>query len=214
MKILAVSDTVVQSLYSPQVSSRFPKVDLVVSCGDLPYEYPEYLTSLLNASLYFIRGNHDRAAQNPLQPHPAPLGGIDLHRRSVNHTGLLLAGVEGSIRYKDGPFMYSQSEMWLHVFRLIPALLLNKIRHGRYLDVFVTHAPPFGIHDQADYAHQGIRAFRWFDTVFQPLYHLHGHIHLYGRNQRQVSTLGSTQILNCYGFQEIDVPSDKSARAG
>lgn len=205
MKILAVSDTVVDSLYSPQISSRFPKVDLVVSCGDLPYYYPEYLASLLNASLYFIRGNHDLAAQNLLQPHPAPVGGIDLHRRSVNHAGLLLAGVEGSIRYKDAPFMYSQSEMWFHVFRLIPALLLNKIRHGRYLDVFVTHAPPLGIHDQADHAHQGIRAFRWFDDVFQPVYHLHGHIHLYGGNQRRVSTLGLTRIINCYGFQEIDL---------
>ncbi|RCK76370.1 MAG: hypothetical protein ANABAC_0521 [Anaerolineae bacterium] len=206
MRILAVSDTVLDYLYSPQISNRFLKVDLVISCGDLPYYYPEYLTSLLNASLYFIRGNHDRSADTPLQPHPAPLGGVDLHLRSVNHAGLILAGVEGSIRYKEGPFMYSQSEMWLHVFRLLPALWINKLRYGKFIDVFVTHAPPFGIHDQTDYAHQGIRAFRWFDQVFQPAYHLHGHIHLYGQEQRQFSRLGKTQVINCYGFQEIIVP--------
>ncbi|PWH16219.1 MAG: metallophosphoesterase [Anaerolineae bacterium] len=206
MRILAVSDKVIDTLYSPQVRTRFSKIDLVVSCGDLPYAYPEYLTSLLNASLYFIRGNHDLAADHPYKSPPAPLGGVDLHLRSINHEGLLLAGVEGSIRYKEGPFMYSQSEMWLHVFRLLPALLLNKVRYGRYLDVFVTHAPPFGVHDQADYAHQGIRAFRWFDEVFQPFYHLHGHIHLYGTEQRQTSELGLTKVINCYGYQEISIP--------
>jgi Icc-related predicted phosphoesterase len=62
------------------------------------------------------------------------------------------------------------------------------------------------IHDQADYAHQGIRAFRWLDEVFQPAYHLHGHIHLYGRDQRQVSGLGYTQVVNCYGYKEICLP--------
>ncbi len=206
MKILAVSDTVIDSLYSPQVRSRFTDVNLVISCGDLPYYYPEYLTSLLNAALYFIRGNHDRSADSPLQPHPAPMGGVNLHRRVVNHEGLLLAGIEGSIRYKDGPFMYSQQEMWFYVFRLVPALLYNKIRYGRYLDVFVTHAPPAGIHDQEDYAHQGIRAFRWFIEVFKPRYHLHGHIHLYGLQERQESCLASTQVINCYGFREILIP--------
>lgn len=206
MKILAVSDTVIDALYSPHVRTRFSKVDVVISCGDLPYYYPEYLSCLLNASLYFIRGNHDLAAEHPLKPPPAPMGGVDLHLRSAHHSGFFLAGVEGSIRYKDGPFMYSQSEMWFHIFRLLPALFFNKLRYGRYLDVFVTHAPPFGIHDQTDYAHQGIRAFRWFDEVFQPLYHLHGHIHLYGRDQRQISSLGSTQVVNCYGYQEISLP--------
>lgn len=203
MKILAVSDTIVNSLYSPHVNQRFSKIDIIISCGDLPYYYPEYLTSLLNAALYYIRGNHDRASDHPLKPHPAPLGGVDLHRRSVNHQGVLLAGVEGSIRYKSGPFMYTQSEMWLHVFRLVPSLIINKLRYGRYLDIFVSHAPPFGVHDQKDYAHQGIRAFRWLDRVFQPRYHLHGHIHLYGVDQRQESFFGSTQVINCYGFREI-----------
>jgi Icc-related predicted phosphoesterase len=206
MKILAVSDIVLDALYSPQVARRFSGIEVVISCGDLPYSYPEYLMSLLNAALFFIRGNHDQATDSFQKPQPFPLGGIDLHLRSIHHEGILLAGVEGSIRYKEGPFMYSQNEMWLHVLRLVPAMLLNKIRFGRYLDIFVTHAPPFGIHDQGDYAHQGIRAFRWFDEVFQPKMHLHGHIHLYGKSKDQKSHLGSTQIINCYGFQEIVIP--------
>lgn len=205
MKILAISDIVLDALYSPQVSQRFSDIDVVISCGDLPYYYPEYLMSLLNAALYFVRGNHDKAAESHLQSHPFPLGGIDLHLRLINHDGILLSGVEGSIRYKQGPFMYSQNEMWIHVFRLVPAMFLNRIRFGRFLDVFVTHAPPIGVHDRPDYAHQGIRAFRWFDLVFQPKYHLHGHIHLYGNHKEQKTHLGSTQIINCYGFQEIVV---------
>lgn len=208
MKILAVSDTVIEGLYSGGVVNRFAGTDLIISCGDLPYAYPEYLLSMLNATLFFVRGNHDISSQSWQIQHPGPLGGFDLHKRITQYKGLLLAGVEGSLRYREGPFMYSQSEMWMNVFELVPGLIVNRLRFGRFLDIFVTHAPPFGIHDETDLPHQGIKAFLWLDRVFSPLFHLHGHIHLYNHNSNRETLLGDTRIINCYGFREILISLD------
>ncbi len=205
MKILAISDTVIEGLYSGGVTQRFAGTELVISCGDLPYAYPEYLLSMLNAALFYVRGNHDVSVQNWQVPQPGPLGGFDLHKKITRFNGLLLAGIEGSLRYRDGPFMYSQNEMWMNVFELIPGLIVNRMRYGRFLDIFVTHAPPFGIHDEIDLPHQGIKAFTWFDRVFSPKFHLHGHIHIYNHNVKRETVFDGTRIINCYGYQEITV---------
>jgi len=114
----------------------------------------------------------------------------------------VFAGVEGSLRYRPGPFQYTQREMWWHVFSLVPALLRNKLVYGRYIDVFVTHAPPRGIHDKDDLTHQGIDAFRWFIKVFKPDYHFHGHIHVYRPDEVTESLFGSTQVINTFGHKE------------
>jgi predicted phosphodiesterase len=59
MKILSVSDRVVSTLNDNFDAERFPKVDLILSCGDLPPEYLSYLVSSFNAPLYYVRRNHD-----------------------------------------------------------------------------------------------------------------------------------------------------------
>jgi Icc-related predicted phosphoesterase len=135
----------------------------------------------------------------------APAGGIDLHRRVVRHGGVLLAGVEGSVRYRPGPYQYSQIEMWLHVASLIPALWVNRLRYGRFLDILVSHAAPLGVHDQPDLPHQGIAALRWLDRIFQPRLHLHGHIHRIGPREPVETLLGVTRVVNVYSFQELEL---------
>jgi predicted phosphodiesterase len=42
MKMLAISDTRIDFIYSPLVKDRFSKVDIVISCGDLPYYYSHF----------------------------------------------------------------------------------------------------------------------------------------------------------------------------
>jgi Icc-related predicted phosphoesterase len=75
----------------------------------------------------------------------------------------------------------------------------------RYLDIFISHAPPWGIHDQPDLPHQGIKAFRWLIETFQPRYHFHGHIHVYRKDQQTATQLGRTTVLNTYGYLETQV---------
>jgi uncharacterized protein len=203
-QILTVSDVVIPFIYSISIKNKFKDIELVIGCGDLPYFYLEYILSSLNVPLFYVRGNHDKVIEYSGEAQrAAPAGGTDLHCRVVNYQGLLMAGVEGSLRYRPGHFQYSQSEMWVHVLSMVPALFMNHLRFGRYLDIFVTHAPPQGIHDMPDLPHQGIKAFRWLLKVFKPTYQFHGHIHLYRPDAVYQTLFEQTQIINSFGYQEI-----------
>ncbi|HBF40806.1 MAG TPA: metallophosphoesterase [Anaerolineaceae bacterium] len=214
LHLLGLSDIEIGFVYSPMVVERFQNIDLIFSCGDLPYYYLEYVVSMLNVPMYYVRGNHASKVEfTSAGDRTNPWGAVNLHRRVLeDDTGLLLAGLEGSLQYNRGPYQYSQNEYWYMVYRLVPSLLLNKIRFGRYLDVFITHAPAWHIHDQSDRPHQGIKAFRWLIDVFQPAYFLHGHIHVLRNDTITRTQVGNTQILNVYGFREfeIDTPAKRS----
>jgi hypothetical protein len=210
MKILSVSDTEISFLYSPTIKQRFGDVDLIISCGDLPYYYLEFMISMLDVPLYYVRGNHSNKVEfTSAGERKSPWGGIDIHRKiKQDSSGLLMAGIEGSIRYNYGPQQYTQIEMWTMVLMLTPGLILNKMRYGRFLDVFVTHSPPWKIHDCDDRPHIGIKAFRWFLQVFKPVYHLHGHIHVYRQDTITETVVGSTRVLNSYGYRELMINPD------
>ncbi len=206
MKILSVSDVELGIIYSPQITRRFEDVDLLIGCGDLPYYYLEYMISTLNVPMYYVRGNHSSLVeQGSGGERREPWGAVDIHRRVVSDaTGLILAGVEGSIRYNFGSHQYTQGQMWTMVFLMTPALFWHRLRYGRYLDIFVTHAPPWKIHDADDLPHQGIRAFNWLARVFKPAYHLHGHIHIYRSDTITETQVGSTRVVNSYGYRKLE----------
>lgn len=208
LKILVVSDEVDPLVYSPAIKQRYGSVDLVISCGDLPYDYLDYIMTSLNCPFYYVHGNHD---QTPLSSSTTPesyeLGGENLHRRISRRKDLILAGVEGCILYnRRSVYQYPQYQFWNFVLGLVPGLLFNKLRYGRYLDLFVTHAPPEGIHDRSDWAHQGIKAFQWLIKVFQPSLHVHGHIHLYRPGEVWESTYGRTRVINAFRSRLIEFP--------
>lgn len=209
MKILAVSDRVLDPLYSGQVGQLFPDVDLLISCGDLPFYYLDFLTSALNAPLLYVRGNHDGGPQYAADGRiwSDVRGGMDIHGKVVARKGLILAGLQGSMRYKPyGEYMYSESEMRMTVAQMVPRLLWNRQRFGRALDILVTHSPPFGIHDRPDLPHTGFKVFLSFLRMFKPRYLLHGHVHVYRQDEIVTSTYADTTILNVYPYRVIDIP--------
>jgi Icc-related predicted phosphoesterase len=205
VKILAVSDQVVDAVYSSDICGRFGDVDLVVSCGDLPYSYLEYIVSMLNTPSFYVHGNHDtpeyRASGVTLTE---PGGWINLDGRTARAKQVILAGLEGSARYKpDAPFQYSEREMAWKVHALTSALVMNRLRYGRYLDIMITHSPPYGIHDGDDMPHRGFRAFLGLMERFKPRYLLHGHKHVYGPEPTR-TRYGETEVINVYPFRVIE----------
>jgi Icc-related predicted phosphoesterase len=212
MRVLTISDKVEPVLYSPAVKQRVGQVDLILSCGDLPFYYVEYLVSTLNRPCYYVFGNHGREIEYQggkgtdwLQKHE-PQGAVNLHVQTRREGSLLLAGLEGSIRYNDAPkYQYTDSEMRFNILRLAPQLALNRVRHGRWLDVLVAHSPPFGIHDQPDRAHQGFPSFLTFMRWFKPRYLLHGHVHLYRQNQVTQTRYCETEVINVYPFRILEL---------
>ena len=208
MKLLGVSDTEIGFLYSPMIAEKFLDIDLILSCGDLPYFYIEYMLSMLNVPCYYVRGNHASDREIGVGgTRRFPWGAVDLHRRCVeDETGLLLAGLEGSLRYNRGQHQYTQGEYWWMVFSLVPQFLINKARIGRYLDIFLSHAPPWKVHDEQDLPHRGIKAFGWLIKVFQPAYFLHGHIHVYRQDTVTRTLIGNTIVQNVYGYKVLPIP--------
>lgn len=210
MRILTVSDKVEPVLYGPYIRERVGKVDLILACGDLPYFYLEYIVGLLDVPLYYVHGNHDKVIRQSdpgMSPaHDTISWATNLHVHRSEHSGLLLAGLEGCRRYSpDRPFQYTESEVRLQTARLGLKLMLNKLRTGRYLDIMITHAPPRGIHDDQDIPHQGFESYLRFMRRYRPLLLIHGHQHVYNRNTTVETVYGATRVLNTYGYRVIEL---------
>ena len=208
-RILALSDVVDEAANGSGARERFGDVDLVIGCGDLPYDYLDRVATALGAPLVAVHGNHDVPPERSDDPHiPTWWRHIDLHGRVVERNGLVLAGLGGSPEYNRGPFQYSEADLWLQILRQSPRLLLNRLRRGRALDILVTHAPPRGIHDLPDRAHLGFKAVRWFLRIFRPRYHFHGHIHIYDGRTVSRTDFGDTTVLNAYGARELQIDAE------
>jgi Icc-related predicted phosphoesterase len=207
VNILAVSDRVMGQLYSNQVTQFLPDIDLIIGCGDLPFYYLEFLVSVLDVPLYYVCGNHDLTPQYTMDGRvlTSVNGGQNIHGQVVVERGLVLAGLEGSMRYRPkSPLMYSEAEMRLEASRLWPRLLLNRLRTGRGMDILVTHAPPYQVHDRQDIAHTGFRSFLTLLRLFRPRFLLHGHIHVYRQDIVRVSRVYETLVINVYPYRVIN----------
>ncbi len=169
---------------------RYSDVDLIVSCGDMPAAYLDYISSVLGKPLLYVRGNHDEMYS------VEPPGGIDLHNNYFEYKGISFIGLEGSVQYNNGPIQYTQQEMRLKVLQLAPRLRYNRWRRGYGVDVFVTHSPPKGIHDADDLPHQGFDAFLDFLSWYRPRYMIHGHVHTWDRRKVVDTQYKHTRVLN------------------
>ncbi|MDR0554154.1 MAG: metallophosphoesterase [Treponema sp.] len=216
MKILCVSDQIDPLVYSSAIRERFADVDLVLSAGDLPLDYLEFIVSSLNKPVFFVFGNHN-LEEYRYYTH-GDLGfesgweSINRHASGAVHIGskvkregrLLIAGLGGSMRYNRAENQYTNFQMYLEIFKLIPRLVFNRIFRGRFLDILLTHASPEGIHDLPDPCHRGFRAFLWFMRVFKPKYLIHGHIHLYDLSAVRATTYQNTLVLNAYSHYIVN----------
>lgn len=207
MKILAVSDQVVDRIYELVPQGHFSGVEMILGCGDLPYGYLEYLVTMLNVPLFYVPGNHDPGRSDPSSPGRAE-GCVNLDLQTVCSKGLLLAGFGGSVRYRPyGANQYSQTDAYFRALQMLPALLRNRLRYGRALDLLLTHSPPHGIHDDDSAAHRGLKAINWLLRLARPRYHFHGHMHSLRRNLEPDTTqLGPTSIMNVYPYHVLEVP--------
>jgi Icc-related predicted phosphoesterase len=208
MKILAISDRVDERVYSEHILHNYGDVDLFVGCGDLPYYYLEYIVTMVNQPVLYIHGNHDVEVSHTATGRRVEIAeGCDLiDGRVVNVKGLIFMGLGGSMRYTPGtPFQYTEGQMRARVARLIPRLLVNKLRYGRFVDVVITHAPPYGIHDGSDQAHVGFKVFLTLMTWFSPRYLLHGHMHSRRYNAQTITPYGDTKVVGAFPIRAIEV---------
>jgi calcineurin-like phosphoesterase family protein len=213
--VLAVSDEVDDALLADAHAVR--QVQLIVACGDLPFEYLGELMNLLDVPLVFVPGNHDpdisgyhmsRAglplrAGLPARP-PWPDGAICADRRVVDAAGLRVAGLGGCRRYSGGPNQYTEWQQARRARALARRAWWRRARDGRGVDVLLTHAPPAGAGDGADPPHQGFRALHGLIARLQPAMLLHGHVDPHGLPPGD-HRLGRTVVRNVVGRHLLEV---------
>jgi len=207
MKILLISDKVVEHLYSATIAERFSDVDCIISCGDLPNYYLEFIVSMLNKPLFYVMGNHNNSSMYSEAGKVSgyPEGCINLNDKIIEFKNVILMGLEGSMKYSPGTFQYTDIQMAWKINRLKPKLILNKLFKKKYLDVLVTHAPPYKIHDAEDLCHRGFKSFNKFIEKYKPRFIVHGHIHLYGNLKAWSTDAGDTKVINAYGYRILEI---------
>jgi calcineurin-like phosphoesterase family protein len=220
-RVLAVSDEVVESLWTEQV--RRHRVDLVLAAGDLPFEYLEFLADALDRPCVFVPGNHDvdlgryREARGMWlrdglpSVWPGPAGGLNVDGRVADVAGLRIAGLGGSIRYNDGPNQWTERQQARRARRLVRSAARHRRRDGRTVDVLLTHSPALGVGDAEDPCHRGFACLHDAVARMRPRMLVHGHVHPYG-NRVPDRRLGETLVVNTVGFRILDI--DTGAREG
>lgn len=234
MKILCVSDYVDPLIYNQNVKEAFPDIDLILCAGDLPMDYIDFIVSVFNKPTYFVFGNHDlkeyhlyhkdsrldgsRFTKNydqAIHGHGATYLGFksfineDLvfeDPETGKKTPLLIAGTSGTVRYNNGLCQFSDSQMKFKLLKMVPKLIINKLKYGRYLDIFMTHASPRKIHDHEDPCHLGFECYNWFLQRFKPTYMVHGHIHLYDLREERIGKYYDSTVVNAYAHYVIELP--------
>jgi len=201
VKLLAVSDIVLPQMQDAGFLLRtYSDIDLLVSCGDMPVSYLDYIGSILNVPLFFVRGNHDTEYE------PGRPGGDNLHLRTRIFKGISFAGLEGSISYNRGPIQFTEGQMFFNVLRLLPALLLLRSMRGHSVDLIIAHSPPLGIHDlREDYAHRGFKSFLYLMRWARPRYLLHGHVDTWDRRRNTETDFGATKVININPRYALDL---------
>jgi calcineurin-like phosphoesterase family protein len=183
VRVLAVSDVVEEALCADP--SLAHGAELILACGDLPFEYLGDLMNALDVPLVFVPGNHDpdisgyrtsRAgltlrAGLPARP-PWPAGAISADGRIVDVAGLRIAGLGGSRRYSPGPNQYTDWQQGRRGRRLA---LRSRLRRHR-VQVLLTHAPPAGVGDGPDPPHRGFPIINILVRQLSPGLLLHGHV--------------------------------------
>ena len=204
MRILTVSDRVEKPFFEEHLlREKCDGVRLILACGDLPSYYLEYLLNSLNVPLYYVPGNHDEQAYQAKETFAQGCKNID--ERVITFARLLIGGLGGAFHYRKGKYLYTEKQMQRKVRKMIPRMALNKVKYKRFLDILITHAPPFGIHDDKTLAHRGFKEFLKFMKRYRPAYLIHGHTAPTVEKGTPTSHYSSTKIINTNNFKILDI---------
>lgn len=163
MRVLAVAARIDPDLYTPAVREVGP--DLVLSTGNLPFEYLEWLVTLLNVPLLYVPGDQDpdlrRDPSNSLvvaatpgapvggtvfRDHyanpPGPLGCRNVDGRVVDVRGVRVAGLGGAVTPAEGFHCYTERQQRRRARRLRRRAGPGPLRRRGPIDVLLAHDPP------------------------------------------------------------------------
>lgn len=228
MKILLISDKEEKSFWdnwTEATAKKLSDIDLILSAGDLHPKYLEFLVTMLNVPLVYVRGNHDG-----LYEEEPPEGCEDADGqvvevscgRGTSQQIVRILGFGGSMLYNEfEENMYTEEEMRSRVRKAERAMrkrsIVEKVLpfgksarrddvgRGKAFDILLTHAPCRGYGDMEDLPHRGFECFNDLLNKYSPQLHCYGHVHQeYGSMERCIRHPSGTLLINGSGYQIID----------
>ncbi len=194
MKILLLGDTESPFLWDHYDDKRFQDLDFILSTGDLNAKYLTFLKTMMYVSLLYVPGNHDNRFE--IEP---PEGCDSIDGKLLKYNGIRIFGLGGSMRYKPGPYQYSEWQMNWRIKKLTPKIWFNK-----GFDILVTHAPAKGLGDGHDLCHNGFQCFIKLIEKYKPKYFIHGHQHLNYNAGQRIRQYKDTTIINAYQYHILE----------
>ena len=200
MRILALSDEELMCFWDQYVPGRLKEYDLILSAGDLKAAYLSFIVTMARAPLLYVHGNHDTGYAVT-----EPEGCDNIDGKIVEYRGLRILGLGGCVWYRPGDHQYTEQQMRKRIRKL-----RWQIAKFGGVDIVVTHAPPKGVGDGDDRAHQGFGCFLELIDTYHPKYLLHGHVHLsYGRDLTRQREYHGTQVINVCEKFVLDIPKEE-----
>lgn len=200
MKILCLADEELMEFWDYYVPGRLKEYDLILSSGDLKAAYLSFVVTMARAPLMYIHGNHDTGYAVT-----EPEGCDSIDGKIVEYRGLRILGLGGCLWYRPGDHQYTEKEMR----RRIRKLRWEIAKYGG-VDIVLTHAPPKGVGDSEDRAHQGFESFLKLIDTYNPRWLLHGHIHMsYGMKLQREREYHGTKVINVCEKFIIDIPKEE-----
>ena len=200
MKILTLSDEICPALYDYYIPGRLDGYDLIIACGDLNAKYLSFIVTMARVPVLYVHGNHDVGYS-----HTPPEGCDCIDDELLVYKGVRILGLGGSKKYREAPHQYTEKEMQNRIRKL-----RWKLWRHKGVDIVVTHAPPKGVGDSDDLAHQGFEALLELMDKYRPKYLLHGHVHLsYGTDKTRVRQYGDTKVINTSERYELIIPDEE-----
>lgn len=195
MKILVISDEESKYLWDYFEKSKLENIDLIISCGDLAPQYLSFLATFTHAPVLYVHGNHDECYNDT-----PPDGCICIDDEVFTFQGIRILGLGGSMRYKEGRYLFTERQMERRIRKL-----RFKLWRSKGFDILVTHAPAYHLNDSQDLPHMGFQSFLTLLDKYQPKYFLHGHVHAtYGDDFKRLSSYHTTTIINGYERYEFE----------
>lgn len=189
MKILVLADVESKLYWDHYKEGMFDGIDLIIACGDLSAHYLSFIATFAHAPVLYVNGNHDGKPEAPV-----PEGCICIEDKIYKFNGIRIMGLGGSMRYRNGPNMYTQKEMRRRVRKM-----WFKLKFNKGIDILVTHSPAYNLGDGEDLPHRGFAVFNTLLEKYKPKYFLHGHVHLnYGGDFKRINKYNETTIINGY----------------
>ncbi len=214
-KILCVADQIDPVIYSKNIKDKYGDMDFIIAAGDLPMEYLDFIQASLGKPLLFVLGGHYLKSLTHYHPEMAEKtkdgeinkfkknnlfkseNGTYIGFKTFKQDNLLIAGISGAKKENDGKNQFTERQMRRKIIAMIPRLLVNKIKYGRYADIIVSHAPIASAN--------GFKCFEKFIKLFKPKYWLHGNVHIHNSKTPRSTNIEKTEVINVYSRHVLEI---------